>query len=253
MNIALLRATTISAVVLLGCSISTNAAELRVLFEGAALNAYQQIAPQFERASGHKLITQFDIAPNLINKIDAGEAFDAIFLVGDPFERLVMERRVNADSRVVLGRIGVGFAVPQGAPKPDIGSVDAVKRTLLGAKAIATSGVGASGRYVLTLLDRLGIADQVTPKIKSGPTGTAPLVARREVDFAVVGMAPVVGVAGVEWIGYLPEELQNWLPFTGGISATAREPEAARALLRFFSTSVAVAVLKVNGVEQSGP
>ena len=245
MNIALLRATMIGAVMLLGCSISANAAELRVLFEGAARSAYEQIAPQFERASGHKLITQFDFAPNLINKIDAGEAFDAIFLVGDPFERLVMQRKVSADSRLVLGRIGVGFAIPQGAPKPDISSVDAVKRTLLDAKAIATSGVGASGRYVLTLLDRLGIADQVTPKIKSGPT--APLVARREVDFAVVGLAPVAGVTGVEWVGYLPAELQNWLPFTGGVSATAREPEAAGALLRFFSTSVAI--LKANGVE----
>jgi len=251
MNIALLRATTISAVVLLGCSISTDAAEVRVLLEGAVLGAYQQIAPQFERTSGYKLITQFDFGPNLINKIDAGEPFDAVFLVGD-FEPLVTRKKVSAGSQIVLGRIGVGYAIPQGTPKPDISSVDAVKRTLLDAKAIATSGPGASGRYVLTLLDRLGIADQVAPKIKPGPGGlAAQLLARREVDFAVIGLPPVVGKAGVEWIGYLPAELQNWLPFTGGISATAREAEAAGALLRVFSTSVEV--LKANGVEQPGP
>src|SRR5215468_3034127 len=243
MNIALLRATTISAVVLLGCSISTDAAEVRVLLEGAVLGAYQQIAPQFERASGHKLIPQFDFGPNLINKIDAGEPFDAIFLVGD-FEPLVMRKKVSAGSQV-LGRIGVGYAIPQGTPKPAISSAEAVKRTLLDAKAIATSGPGASGRYVLTLLDRLGIADQVTPKIRPAPGGlAAQLVARHEVDFAVIGLPPVVGKPGVEWIGYLPEELQNWLLFTGGISATAEEAEAAGELLRFFSTPVAVAVLK---------
>jgi len=253
MNIAVLRATTISAVTLLGCSTSTDAAELRVLLEGAALGAYQQIAPQFERVSGHKLITQFDFGPSLINKVDAGEPFDAIFLVGD-FEPLLTQRKVSADSRVVLGRIGVGYAIPQGTPKPDISSVDAVKRTLLDAKAIATSGPGASGRYVLTLLDRLGIADQVTPKIKPGPGGlAAQLLARHEVDFAVIGLPPVVGKPGVEWIGYLPAELQNWLPFTGGISAVAKEAEAAGAMLRFFSTPVAVAALKANGVEQPGP
>jgi molybdate transport system substrate-binding protein len=251
MNVALLKVATTGAAILLGGGISAKAAELRVFFEAAARGAYDQIAPQFEVASGHKLITEFDLAPNMIAKIDAGSPFDAIFLVGD-FSSLVGQSKVRSGSQVVLGRIGVGFAIPQGAARPDISSAEAVRRTLLDAKAIATSGAGGSGRYVLTLLDRLGIADRVAPKIKSGPAGSAAqFVARREVEFAVIGLAPVIGVSGVEWIGYLPAELQNWLPFTGGVSATAKEAEAAEGLLRFFSSSVVA--LKANGVEQSAP
>ena len=134
-------------------------------------------------------------------------------------------------TRTVLGRTGVGVAIPQGAPKPAFNSTDALKASLITAKFIATSGQGSSGRYVLTLLDRLGIADQVKPKIKSGASGmAAKLLAAKEVDFAVIGLPPVTGIPGVEWLGYLPDDLNSWLPFTGAVNAAAKEPAAGRAL-----------------------
>ena len=132
--------------------------------------AYETLAPQFERATGHKLVSQFELPPTLIKKIDAGEPFDVIILSYD-VEGLIKQGKVVADSRAVFGRVGVGVAVRQGAPKPDFSTVDAFKRSLLDAKTIATSGEGSSGRYVASLIERLGIAEQVKPKIRSGRAG----------------------------------------------------------------------------------
>jgi molybdate transport system substrate-binding protein len=110
----------------------------------------------------------------------------------------------------VLGRYGIGIAVPQGAPRPDVSSPEAFKRALLNAKAIATSGEGSSGRYVASLLERLGIANEVKPKIKSGGAGSAAqFLAKREVDFAVIGLPPVIGVAGVEWAASFPRNFRT--------------------------------------------
>jgi molybdate transport system substrate-binding protein len=227
----------------------TTAAEITAFVTGAARRAYETLAPQFERATGHKLVSQFDLPPNLVKKIDAGEPFDVIILSYD-VESLIKQGKVVANSRTVFGRIGVGVAVRQGAPKPDFSTVEAFKRSLLDAKTIATSGEGSSGRYVASLIERLGIAEQVKPKIRSGPGGTsAQLVSRGEVDFVVSGLPPLIGTPNIEWLGYLPEEINSWLVFSGGVGVNAKEPDAARALLGFLTTPAAIAVFKANGLE----
>src|SRR4029077_10906699 len=105
-------------------------------------------------------------------------------------------------------------------------TVEAFKHSLLNAKSIATSGEGSSGRYVAGLVARLGIADQVKPKIKSGGSGTsAQLVANGEVDFVVSGLPPLIGTPGIEWLGYLPEGINSWLVFGGGGGGNAKESE----------------------------
>ena len=158
--------------------------------------------------------------------------------------------KVAADSRTALGRVGVGVAVRQGAPKPDFSTVAAFKRALLNAKAIATSGEGSSGRYVAGLLERLGIAEEVRPKIRSGgPGASAQLVSRGEVDFVVSGLPPLIGTPNIEWLGYLPAEINSWLLFTGGVGTNAGQAQAGRALLKFLTTPGAVKVWKENGVE----
>ena len=155
-----------------------------------------------------------------------------------------------ADSRTVFGRVGVGVAVRQGSPKPDFSTVEAFKRSLLNAKTIATSGEGSSGRYVASLIERLGIAEQIKPKIRSGGSGaSAQMVSRGEVDFVVSGLPPLIGTPGIEWLGYLPEEINSWLVFSGGIGVNAKEAEAGRALLKFLATPAALAVFKANGLE----
>jgi molybdate transport system substrate-binding protein len=228
---------------------AVSAAEIKAFVTGAARGAYETLAPQFERASGHKLVSHFDLPPALIKKIDAGEPFDVIILSYD-VEGLIKQGKLAPDSRTVFGRVGVGIAVRQGAPKPDFSTIEAFKRSLLEAKTIATSGEGSSGRYVASLLDRLGIAEQVRPKIRSGGPGySAQLVSRGEVDFVVSGLPPLIGTPGIEWLGYLPEEIQSWLVFSGGLNINAKEPEAGRALLKFLTTSAAAAVFKANGLE----
>jgi molybdate transport system substrate-binding protein len=226
-----------------------HAAEVNAFVTGAARRAYETIIPQFERATGHKVARQYALPPALIKKIDAGEPFDVLILSYD-VEGLIKRGLLVADSRTVLGRIGIGVAVRQGSPKPDFSTVDAFKRMLLDAKSFATSGEGSSGRYVAGLVERLGIADQVKSKIRSGgPGASAQMLSRGEVDFVVSGLPPLIGTPNIEWLGYLPAEINSWLVFSGGVGANAKEPAAGRALLKFLTTPAAIAVWKENGLE----
>jgi len=143
----------------------SHAAEIKVFATGASRSAYQTLAPQFERDTGHKLVTEFDLPPALVRKIDAGEPYDVIILSYD-VEALIKQGKVAADSRTAFGKIGVGIAVHRGSPKPDFSTVEAFKRSMLDAKLIATSGEGSSGRYVASLIERLGIAERLA---KSDP------------------------------------------------------------------------------------
>jgi molybdate transport system substrate-binding protein len=230
-----------------------HAADIDIFVTGAARRAYDTLIPQFERASGHKLVNQYALPPDLIQKMEAGEPFDVIILSYD-VEGLVKQGKLAANSRTVFGRSGVGVAVRQGAPKPDFSTVEAFKRSLLNAKTIATSGEGSSGRYVAGLLERLGIADQVKPKIRSGGPGeSAKLVSRGEVDFVVSALPPLLGTPNIEWLGYIPAEIQSWVVFSGGLNTKAKEPEAGRALLNFLTTPAAVAVFKDNGIDPVTP
>ena len=121
---------------------------------------------------------------------------------------------------------------------------------LLDAKTFATSGEGSSGRYVASLIERLGIAAEVAPKIKSGgPGATAQMLSKGEVDFVVSGLPPLIGTPNIEWLGEIPAEINSSVVFTGGINVSAKEPEAGRALLTFLTTPAAVAVWKENGLE----
>lgn len=230
-----------------------HAADVNVFVTGAARRTYDTLIPQFERASGHKLVNQYALPPDLIRKMEAGEPFDVIILSYD-VEGLVKQGKLAANSRTVFGRSGIGVAVRQGAPKPDFSTVEAFKRSLLNARTIATSGEGSSGRYVAGLLERLGIADQVKPKIRSGGPGeSAKLISRGEVDFVVSALPPLLGTPNIEWLGYIPAEIQSWVVFSGGLNTKAKEPEAGRALLNFLTTPAAVALFKDNGIDPVTP
>jgi molybdate transport system substrate-binding protein len=232
---------------------AAQAADINVFVTNAARRAYHVLVPQFERASGHKVLNQYGLPPALVKKMEAGEPFDVMILSYDVAD-LVKQGRLAAGSRTVFGRSGVGIAVRQGAPRPDFSSVEAFKRSLLGARAIGTSGEGSSGRFVVDLVERLGIADQVKPKIRVGGTaGTAAMLTRGDADFAVTGLPPLLGSPNIEWLGYLPDEIQFWVVFSGGLNSKAREPAAGRALLDFLVSPAAVAVFKENGIDPVAP
>jgi molybdate transport system substrate-binding protein len=226
----------------------SKAAEIKAFFSGAAHRSLDAILPQFERDGGHKVVALYELPPALVRRVDAGEPFDVLILSYD-VDGLVKQGKLAAGSRTVLGRIGIGVAIHEGAPKPDFGSVEKFKRMLLGAKSFATSGEGSSGRYVDGLIDRLGISE-VKSKIKSGgPGSSAKMLANGEVDFVVSGLPPLIGTPNIEWLGYLPEEINNWLVFSGGLGAHAKEPEAGRALLKYLTSPAAATVWKDNGLE----
>jgi molybdate transport system substrate-binding protein len=223
-------------------------AEIKAFVTGAAHRAYEAIVPQFERASGHKVVNEYGLPPLLMKKVEAGEPFDVLILSYD-VEGLIKQGTLAADSRTVLGRTAVGVAVRTGSPKPDFSTVEKFKRMLLDAKSFATSGQGSSGRYVDSLIDRLGIPE-VKAKIKAGgPGASAQMLSKGEVDFVVSGLPPLIGTPNIEWLGEIPAEINSSVVFTGGINVNAKEPAAGRALLKFLTSPAAVTVWKENGLE----
>jgi molybdate transport system substrate-binding protein len=232
---------------------SAHAAEVKAFISGAARNAFEGIIPLFEKASGHTVTMQSDIQQTLFRRIDAGETFDALVISID-VAGLIKQGKVAADSRTVLGRTGVGVAVRHGAPRPEFSTVDAFKRMLLNAKSV-THSEGSSGKHFLSLLDRLGLTDAIKPKIIQpiGSGGASRLVASGKAELAVIGLPPVLAVPGLDWLGWLPDELNEWIVFTGGASSAAQEPQAARAFLRYLSAPDAVAVFKAKGLEPVAP
>ncbi|MGH6770653.1 MAG: molybdate ABC transporter substrate-binding protein [Xanthobacteraceae bacterium] len=218
------------------------------LFSSNAINAVlKELVPQFERASKHKVVMRLDYASLLRKQIEAGAAFDVAILVGT-LDRLVKAGRIAPGTPVALGRSGYGLAVRAGAPKPDIGTTEAFKKTMLNAKSVAFSKDGGSGRYFVSLLDRLGIAEAMKPKLRPG-ANTQKLVASGEVEMTVNGIVPILRSEGIDLVGPLPPELQSYSTFYAGVSAASANKDAAAALLKFLASPSSAAAFKKRGVE----
>jgi molybdate transport system substrate-binding protein len=240
------------AAALLLASPLAQSAELKVLSGNGAKAAVRELCTQFERATGTTIDLRFDVNADVIKKAEAGESFDVV--VGNPptIERLIKSGKIVAGSSSNIGSAGLGVVVRSGAPKPDIGSVDAFKRALLAANAIAFPGEGASGRYFVSLVERMGIAAEMKSKLKPrAAEDTVEVVARGDADMVVVVFSRIYDVAGVDPVGPIPPELQTRIGFAAGLSASAKEPEAAKALIRFLSAPAASQTLKAKGVEPS--
>jgi molybdate transport system substrate-binding protein len=232
--------------------------ELKVMISGGLTAAYLEVAPEFERTTGTKLVTSFGAsmgtAPDAIPvRLERGERADVLIMVDYALDDLIERGKVVPDSRVELARSGIGVAVRAGAPKPDIRSVEAFKRALLEAKSIAYSA-SASGRYISTeLFPRLGIADQVMGKSKqilSERVGA--VVARGEAEIGFQQISELLPIPGIDYVGPLPPELQEITSYSAGITVDAEEPEAARALIQFLVQSAAPAIAK-SGMEPVTP
>jgi molybdate transport system substrate-binding protein len=244
---------TLAAALLAGAVTTAQAAELKVVSGNGARAAVQELSAQFERTSGHKVSLRFEVNAALKRKIEAGETFDVAILNPPVLDDLIRQGKVVAGTRADIGRAGLGVAVRAGAQKPDIGSVDAFRRALLAAKSVAYPGEGASGIYFVGLLDRLAIAAEMKPKLKPmAAEDTVEVVARGEADMVVVVSSRIFDVNGVEPVGPLPAELQTMIGFAAGMGAAAREPDAAKVLIRFLTAPEAAPVLKAKGVQPAG-
>ena len=223
------------------------AADIALIGSNAINAALDEIIPQFERDSGHKVTMRLGVASVLRKEIEGGAPFDVTILVGN-LDGLVKQGRIATGTPVALGRSGYGLAVRTGTPKPDISTTEAFKRAMLNATSVGYTEGGGSGAYFVGLLDKLGIADAMKPKLRPA-TNTQAAVARGEVEMTVTGIVPILRSKGVDLAGPLPPELQSYSTFTAGVSATTKEKDAAVALLKFLTTPAANAVFKRRGVE----
>ena len=229
------------------------AAEIKVLTAGAFKQVVLALVPDFEKQSGHKVIVDNGTAGQLKKRIEGGEAFDVAVITPAVVDELTAKGKLTPGSRVNLASVGVGVVVKEGAPKPDVGTVDAFKRALLSAKSVAyidpASG-GSSGIYIDKLLERLGIADQVRPKAKLKKGGhVADLIVSGEAELGLHQISEIVPVKGAVLVGPLPKEIQNTTTYAAGLSATAKDKSAAEALIKAFSGPAAAAVLKSKGMQ----
>ena len=223
---------------------------MRVLCTNGLKTVMLDLAPEFERAIGTKAVITWGSANGLLQELEAGAGGDLAILTAEAIDGLIKEGKVVAGSRVDLARSGIGVAVRKGAPKPDIGSPDALRRALLAAKSVAHSKTGMSGIYFPTVLARLGIAEEMKPKIVTPEPGTpvGEVVAKGGAEIGVQQISELLPVAGIEIVGPLPAALQRITIFSAGVLTAAKEPEAARALVQFVATA-SRPLLKDKGLE----
>lgn len=226
--------------------LAAHAAEVKVFSGGGFRSVVTELAPAFERTTGHKLVATFDSNDGFERRIKAGDNFD-VLIIGTP-TFVVLGEKIAPAPRVVVGRAGLGVAVRTGAPKPDITSADALKRTLLAVNSVSFVGDGLSGVLFRSLIDRLGIAEPMKPKLK--PTEVANVVkavAGGEADLAVHVMPGILAERGVEMVGPVPAEVQSYIELTAGLHAASKEPGAGKRLITFLTSESAVSVIRAKG------
>jgi molybdate transport system substrate-binding protein len=257
-NVLLLRAAAVlaGALLVLPCTMSgkAGAADLKVLISTALKSSMAVLTPQFEQASERKLDATFAASTSLKKQIDGGEAFDATVLTPDLIDALSKAGKLDSGSIARIARTGIGVAIRAGAPKPDISTVAALKRTLLDAKSITygdpTRG-GLSSVHFAGVLDRLGIAAEMKPKtlLISAGEGVQP-VAEGKAEIGIGQMSEILLIPGAVLLGPLPDELQLYTNLSAGISINARDREGARALIDFLTGPAVGQVLKSKGMER---
>lgn len=230
---------------------SVGAAELTVLCSNGIKAVIEELVPQFELATRHRVVITFGVSALLKRQIEAGELFDIAILTPPLIDDLVKQGKIVGDTRTALARSAVALAIRAGAAKPDIRTTDALKRTLLASKSIAYAREGASAMFFTDLVQRLDLADALKSKIKLTTTGeqTGASVARGDAELGVLPVSEILPVPGVEVLGAFPANIQSYVVMVGGVSSSAAQSGAARDLIRFLTAPAVLPVLKKRGME----
>ena len=255
---SLVAAATIGVICVFVMSLAAQAAELKVLSAIGMRLVMEDLGPKFEQATGDKLAISFAASGVIVKRVQDGETTDVVMLSQPALERLTKDGKLVAGSATLLARSGIGVAVRKGAPKPDISSPEALKRTLLAAQSVTCSNPefgGASARHFAKVLDRLGMGSEMKPKtvFSKIPGEVGQLVANGEAGIAVHQTQELISVPGIEVVGPLPGDLQNTIVFSGGIMTSAKETELGKALLTFLRTPDASAAIKAKGMDPATP
>src|SRR3990172_4457825 len=222
-------------------------AEIKVMASAAFREAYLELVPEFERATGHKVVTIWVPSVQMMSRLKGGETVDLVILSAASLDELRKAGLIS--DRTDLAGSGIGVAVKSGARKPDLSSGEAVKRAVLAARGIAYS-TGPSGIYLMELFQRMGIAEAIKSKVKQvqgEPAGG--VVARGEAEIAFQQVSELLPVPGIDFVGPLPADIQQITVFSAGLHVAAKQPDAARALVRFLTAPAAAPVIRKKGME----
>jgi molybdate transport system substrate-binding protein len=224
--------------------------DLRVISSMATKQLLAELVARFEATARHRVTVESVGGVDAAKRVKAGEAFDAVVLAANAIDDLIAAGKVVTGSRVDLVKSGVAIAVRAGAPRPDIGSEEAVKRAVLAARNLSYS-TGPSGVQLAKLFERWGIADEIKSRIVQAPPGVpvGSLVARGEVELGFQQLSEMMNLGGIDVLGPLPPAIQIITTFSGGIAQTSTQPQAARALLLFMASPAVVEIKQRNGMD----
>jgi len=223
------------------------AAEVVCLCSNALKSVMEELGPQFENATGHKLKAKYGSTGPLKTQIEKGESFDIAILGVEAANDLIKAGKLDAGTRADVARSGMGVAVRKGAAKPDLSSTAAFKQALLNAQTITYSDGGLTGIYMKGLLERLGIASQLQSKIRHGRGGE--MVSQGKAEIGLTQISEILSEPHAELAGPLPPEIQQYTVFPAAVGTTAAQAEAGKALLKFLKSPEAAKVLRAKGLE----
>jgi len=231
-------------------TLNARAVEIHVIAGGGIGAPLKELAARFERASGHTVVIRFGTTPELIELATTGAAFDAGVVPGEVLADAAARERFATGHSTDIARVGLGVAVRAGTARPDIGTADALRQALLGARSIATLPASAAGAQVLKVFDELGIGESLRPRIRAQPNAARLVEAVRSGEAELgVFLLNVLAAPGLDVVGPLPADLQKHIAYTASVAASARQREAAGAFIAFLTTPTAAAVLEKHGME----
>lgn len=241
----------LACVFLISQGAAAQTSEVHVLASNGIKAVVEDLRAQSERAIGHPITVEYRPTAALKQEIDAGAPFDAVIVTAESIAQMSKEGKTLGGEGTPISRVGVGIGIRKGAPRPDIGTPEALKRAMLAAKAIAYGPSGASLPYITRMLDTLGIADTMKAKTLLFDTsdGTNGAVADGKADFGLTLISEILPVKGIELLGPFPDEFQGYVRFAAAVSANAKNSEAANALIKFLAGPDALASIKARGMQ----
>ncbi|MDH7795458.1 MULTISPECIES: extracellular solute-binding protein [unclassified Beijerinckia] len=232
------------------CSQTAQSAEITVIAANAVKEGYTELVSAFEKSSGHKVVTTWAGTVNATKKVNDGEMYDLVIVGSDNIDQLIKGGKLAAGSRADFAKTGIGVAVRAGLAKPDVSTSEAVKSAVLAAKSVIYSA-GPSGAYVGELINKLGIAEQVAPKVKQPSSGAevAAILSRGEADLGFAQVSEFLNVSGLVALGPLPASIQNYTIYAVGLHTAATSADAAKTLVEHLRAPAAASAIKKMGME----
>ena len=225
-----------------------NAAELKIFGSRVTKVMVGELAPQFEKTTGFTPVVVADVAAVMKRRIEGGEAFDLAVLVNFQVDDLIKSGKLMADSRADIMSSGIGVAVKRGALKPDIGTVETFKQTMLNAKSVTYLKEGASTIHLRKLFVQLGIADAIKAKaVETDGEMVSELVSEGKVELGLIVVPNIMSVPGAELVGPLPKEIDSIVMFTAGVSAQSPNQQAARDMIKLLKSPVVAPIIRAKG------